>query len=520
MKIYEYVTSKGTKIKLNIINSKQIVIETKEKKMNSKGYITYDYSKKFPILGLVTDEKINDKRIVVEITKEIEEYLRLLREKEEIRKLPYKEKLEKIIKQLKYKINFLEFVDADMITGLKYYKLKNKLDLDVWNKVKHLFEYINTAQHNDEFDSMFESHYKGYATIYPDKVEKILRTIYKDKIVRIEKNIEKFKMRLEKYNKEIEKEKKRQKEILKSKFMQLYQKYPMFEREIKELFNKYRDKFNYQNIKDNNLTFKNLLDVFSEEKKEYPLAGKIEETYKIISDYEDNKTNNHYFFQKENETNLIVFNKNSVFYIKPTKYRWEYWNSGDKESLMNGYFTPIGFCYFEEYKVKNIDKFRELLKEFGIKKNTYRENSFYAILDKTKNENYIEEFEFPHFVALSEDYNYCKNNNEVLNKYLRDTNCKLENIIKVTQFKTFNKTEKIKFLKNSDVYNNFIKFIDKQAPSDKEEYQKWLDNNPYSDEKFEEWVKENYTEDELKKEIEKLNQNNLNNNKINVRPKK
>ena len=74
-----------------------------------------------------------------------------------------------------------------------------------------------------------------------------------------------------------------------------------------------------------------------------------------------------------------------------------------------------------------------------------------------------------------------------------------------------NKKENYLILKNSSLYNKFIKETDKQAPSDKEEYQKWLETNPYSDEKFKEWLKENYSEEELKKEIEKIkNQNNIN----------
>jgi len=58
-------------------------------------------------------------------------------------------------------------------------------------------------------------------------------------------------------------------------------------------------------------------------------------------------------------------------------------------------------------------------------------------------------------------------------------------------------------LKQTTLYQDFIKKTDKQAPSDKEEYQKWLDNNPYSDEKFEEWVKENFTDLEIYQKIKK-----------------
>jgi len=64
-------------------------------------------------------------------------------------------------------------------------------------------------------------------------------------------------------------------------------------------------------------------------------------------------------------------------------------------------------------------------------------------------------------------------------------------------------------LKNSPLYDKFVTEIDKTAPNDEKEYQKWLETNPYSDEKFKEWLKENYSEEELKKEIEKIkNQNN------------
>ena len=63
--------------------------------------------------------------------------------------------------------------------------------------------------------------------------------------------------------------------------------------------------------------------------------------------------------------------------------------------------------------------------------------------------------------------------------------------------------DNIQILKQTELYNKFIKKTDAQAPSDKKEYQEWLDNNPYSDERFVFFVNDEFGFNS-KKEIEEL----------------
>ena len=73
-------------------------------------------------------------------------------------------------------------------------------------------------------------------------------------------------------------------------------------------------------------------------------------------------------------------------------------------------------------------------------------------------------------------------------------------------------------LKNSSLYDKFIKEIDKTAPQNSEKYQEWLETDPYSDKKFEEWLKENYTKKEIEKIISKnLNKNDIENNNVKLK---
>ena len=65
--------------------------------------------------------------------------------------------------------------------------------------------------------------------------------------------------------------------------------------------------------------------------------------------------------------------------------------------------------------------------------------------------------------------------------------------------------EEIAKLKQTKLYKEFIKTIDKQAPKNDEDYMAWLDSDPYSDEKFEEWVKENHPLTLLNKDYLKQN---------------
>jgi len=65
---------------------------------------------------------------------------------------------------------------------------------------------------------------------------------------------------------------------------------------------------------------------------------------------------------------------------------------------------------------------------------------------------------------------------------------KLKRVIREKDPKFAYIKENLKILKNSKLYQEFIKTIDKQAPNNEEEYQKWLNTDPYSDEKFKEYL--------------------------------
>jgi len=148
----------------------------------------------------VTDTYYGD--YIIETTYQISMscFLANIKTLEDVRKAERKEKNEKEIKELEKKIENkdvayrnIHFVDADLCTGATYYTFTEKVSPALFAKVSNLFEKINTRHRGDDFDSMHESGFIGYATRYPKKVcEKLYPSYIQEGIEEIKKEIERL----------------------------------------------------------------------------------------------------------------------------------------------------------------------------------------------------------------------------------------------------------------------------------------------------------------------------------------
>ena len=136
-------------------------------------------------MAIDTDIKIQGKSANIYITDEIKSYIKSLKEEIRFEKMSKEDK----IKYLQGKKNFLYFVDADLVTGQRYYALNRRVDKHIWNKISKYFIYVNMAKHSDEFDAMYGSTYKGYVTNNPNNVQEILNKELKDEINKIDLKI-------------------------------------------------------------------------------------------------------------------------------------------------------------------------------------------------------------------------------------------------------------------------------------------------------------------------------------------
>jgi hypothetical protein len=184
---YDYKTSSGTKVSLTINSLEDIIAVANDKQLICYAQKGFSYNPKNRLPALTTDLKIQGQTVNLEITEEIKVYINVLKEEDKISKLPLKQQLKTRIQKLKAETNFTYFVDADLVTGKKYFTLTKKHDKSVWSKIAKYFTYINTSHHSDNFDAMNGSNFKGWLTDEPNKVDAILKDILNiDNTVEIE----------------------------------------------------------------------------------------------------------------------------------------------------------------------------------------------------------------------------------------------------------------------------------------------------------------------------------------------
>jgi len=191
---YEYKTSMGTIVSLHINSLKDIVAFANNKELICYAEKGFCYNPKSKLPALCTNLKINGTTVNLEITSEIKSYINSLKEEERTSKLPKKQQLKEKIEKLKNETNFTYFVDADLVTGQRYFALSKRYDKTVWNKIAKYFTYINTSYHSDNFDAMYDSNFKGWLTNNPNKVDEILKETLKidntKEIEELEKELE------------------------------------------------------------------------------------------------------------------------------------------------------------------------------------------------------------------------------------------------------------------------------------------------------------------------------------------
>jgi len=394
---FEYTTHRGTKVELEVISSTNIKIKANGKTFISRGKFAFDYTTTPPTPALSTDYKQSGKVLNIGITEEIRNYIRQLKEEERIAKLTRKEQIKEQIKKLKTETTSTYLVDKDLVTGLSWFTLTKRVDKKTWKSVSHFFTYIDTTYHSDDFDSMYESKFKGYATIKPAEVDAIL---CKDK-EEIEEKIKKLEEELAKIEYKEKNDTEYRRKIFTEDFNRLKEKYQNID--LSELEKKLSG-LDLIKIKDNNLCASIIVDLLLEEEKGY--EGCIynpKELPKIVS---SSYAGGYHYFHKDNHDIAVIPTKKYIVVAHRPKYSKEFGND-----MINGFFALFGVCYIRVYK--RVDKILNLLNELGLKSTTYYENSSWFIMDNKlgyKND-------FTHINTLSDDYNYIENEEKVLSKY-------------------------------------------------------------------------------------------------------
>ncbi len=396
MKIFNYTTIKGTKVRLIIKNLKDIVAEAKGKVIKCKNNIVFDYSFNQPIPAIQTELKLEGKRINLYITDEIYKFIKNLKEEERIKKLPIKEQLKEKIRMLKKQTMLLRFVDADLVTGIRYYALIERYEKDIWDKISKYFEYRDTSYHSDDFDAMYDSNYKGYLTSNPGKVQEILENILDLEFIKAE--IEKLEKELATIEDKEQNDINYRQQIFKDDLSRLIKKYPDFEKELIDLSKKMNG---VGKVIENNLSPEVVINTLLQKQDIYnKCVYKPENLLKITSDiYSDGYR---YFSNKKHEDKeaIVPLEGDYIALVKKPKYTPEWWNNlmGDK---INGYFAPFKACWVEIYKYKK--NFIELLRELGFESLKYYETSNWFIVS---DELSIYRNDLNNFITISDNYNY------------------------------------------------------------------------------------------------------------------
>lgn len=199
MPTFNYKTSSGTKVNLTINNLEDITAVANDKKLICYAQKGFLYNPKNGKAALGTDLKINGQTVNIEITEEIKDFIKELKEQDRVSKLPLKQQLEERIKHLKNEMNFTYFVDADLVTGKKYFALIKRHDKATWSKIAKYFTYIDTSNHSDDFDAMYGSNFKSWLTDTPNEVNAILKDILKIdntlEIVKLQEELDEIKFK-------------------------------------------------------------------------------------------------------------------------------------------------------------------------------------------------------------------------------------------------------------------------------------------------------------------------------------
>lgn len=428
---YDYKTSSGTKVSLTINSLEDITAVANDNELVCFAQKGFCFNPKSKLPALSTDLKIKEQTVNLEITEEIKVYINELKEEDKISKLPIKEQLKTRIQKLKAETNFIYFVDADLVTGKKYFTLTKKHDKNVWSKIAKYFTYINTSHHSDAFDAMYGSNFKGWLTDKPNEVDAILKDILNiDNTLEIAELQEKLDAIELKEKNDVEYRNK----LLADSILPLKNKYPIFKESLELLEKK---AIGVKHISENTLDTESIVNLFLEEDKKYQrFINNPEELPKITSSV---YSGGYCYLQKEENT-IIIPTKNYIVVANKPKYSKEWWNNPMGE-MINGYFARFGACNIRVYKDKG--NFYELLKKLGFVTKQYGEDSKYFLQCENSYSGYSGSIY--NIESLCEDYNWCKKE-DVLEKYKKE--------------ERWNWTEQIVSYPKPDEIKNVGKFLD------------------------------------------------------------
>lgn len=402
---FEYKTSSGTNVVLTINTLTDIIAVVNGKNIvcyAEKGFV-YNFNTNPPTPALNTDLKINEQGVSLEITDEIQSYIRNLKDEEKISKLPLREQLKTKIQKLKNETNFTYFVDADIVTGKRYFALIKRYDKGVWSEIAKHFTHIDTSHHSDDFDAMHGSNYKGWLTDNPSEVDAILRGILKidntKEILALEKELEEIEFK-EKHDIEYKNN------LFKESVRELKEKFPDYKERIEKLSEKASG---LTEIGENKIKTEKLIDALLKEDKTFQKCiYDPEELPKITSSV---YAGGYKYLHKENGV-VVVPTENYIIVVCKPKYSKEWWNNMSGV-IINGFFAEFGASYIRVYKKE--ENITRLLEKLGFKWEKYYEVSKYFLIGTS---NYRDDLY--NIVNLSDDYNYMENKEDVLEKYTRE----------------------------------------------------------------------------------------------------
>jgi len=148
-----------------------------------------------------TDVYMGDYSIETTYKISMKDFEKAIKAIKELRAKQEEAKKEKEIEEIKNKLENDDLpiknmcnIGTDMSTGIKYYTFCKRVDIDSFNKVRHLFEFIKDGEDDVDMGNGF----KGYATRSPDEVANILYPNWR------EEAREELKNKLQKLQKELQ----------------------------------------------------------------------------------------------------------------------------------------------------------------------------------------------------------------------------------------------------------------------------------------------------------------------------
>jgi len=408
---FEYRTSSGTDVVLTINTLKDVIAVVNKKTITcyaEKGFV-YNFNINPPMPALGTDLKINEKNVNLEITQEIKNFIIELKDEDKFLKLPRKEQLEAKIQKLRNETNFTRFIDADLVTGKKYFALNKRYDNKVWSRLAKHFEHIDTSYHDDDFDAMYGGNYKGWLTDNPSEVNAILMDIFKidntQEISNLEKELEGIEFK-EKYDTEY------RNNLFIESVRELKEEFPTYAERIEKVS---KLASGFTKIDENKIKTEKIMDVLLEEDKTFQnCIYNPEELPKVTSSVYSGGYN---YLQKEDGV-VVVPTKNYIVVVHKPKYSMEWWNNMSGV-IINGFFAEFGASYIRVYKKE--ENITRLLEKIGFEWKKYHEVSDYFLVGTS---NYRDDLY--NIVKLSDDYDYCTLE-EVREQYIREERWNWEN---------------------------------------------------------------------------------------------